>query len=204
VDRPWSGTGYDEHEDAEKTKTWIEKAGRKCVLMPGDVQDYAHCRHLVRRTVSELGGLNIIVNNAAYHIEARGFRDIPPERLERTFRTNIFSCIWLAQEAARHVQAGDTIINTGSVVAFMPYPQLTDYAATKAAILNFTKNIAAGLAKEGIRVNCVAPGPVWTPLIASTGDKQFVGTFGDDSLWGGPTIRRCRDHRRTELSSLLF
>lgn len=177
---------FDEHEDAQETKSWVDKAGRRCITIAGDLQKHDHCKEVVRRTIEELGGLNILVNNAAFHIETSDFREIPPEQLERTFRTNFFAYVWMAQEACRHMQAGDTIINTGSVVGYMPYPHLTDYAATKAAIHNFTKNAAGTLVKDGIRVNCVAPGPVWTPLIAATRDEQFVGKFGQNSYWKRP------------------
>ena len=134
----------------------------------------------------ELGGLNILVNNAAYHIESQDFREISPEQLDNTFRTNVHAYFWMAQAAVDHVRAGDVIINTGSVVAAMPYLHLMDYAATKAANLNFTRNLAAALAPNGIRVNCVAPGPVWTPLIAATRDEDFVGEFGADTYWKRP------------------
>lgn len=177
---------YDEHEDAEETVRWIEKAGRKAFSIAGDLQDPEHCSEVVRRTVAELGGLNILVNNAAMHIETGEFLDITPEQLDRTFRTNIFGYIYMAQRAIPHLKAGDSIINIGSVVAMMGYPTLVDYACTKAAIHNLTKSLSQALAPQGIRVNCVAPGPVWTPLIPSTRDEDFVGEFGTNSLWDRP------------------
>ncbi|WP_372623582.1 SDR family oxidoreductase [Falsiroseomonas sp.] len=175
-----------EEEDAKETTRWIEKAGRKALAIGTDLRRQENCRAAVERTVRELGGLNILVNNAAFHIEAKDFRDIPAEQLENTFRTNVFSYVWMAQEAARRLKGGDVVINTGSVVALMPYPQLTDYSATKAAVLNLTRNMAVALAPEGVRVNCVAPGPVWTPLIAATRDEEFVAEFGAKSLWHRP------------------
>ncbi|QKT05020.1 SDR family oxidoreductase [Ectothiorhodospiraceae bacterium 2226] len=177
---------FNEHEDARDTTGWIEKAGRRALAMDGDLQDPAHCRSLVARTVEAFGGLNIVVNNAAYHVETSEFADISPEQLERTFRTNIFSYFWVTQAALEHLHEGDSIINTGSVVGATGNPYLTDYAGTKAAIDNLTKSLAPTLAKRGIRINCVTPGPVWTPLIPSTRDEQFVGEFGKDTLWGRP------------------
>lgn len=175
-----------EREDADATLGWIEKAGRKGIAIGTDLRDPGRCRAAVEEAVSALGGLNILVNNAAYHIESSDFREISPDQVENTFRTNVYAYLWMAQAAVAHMRPGDTIINTGSVVAHMPYPHLTDYAATKAANHNFTRNLAASLAQEGIRVNCVAPGPVWTPLIASTRDTDFVGSFGADTYWKRP------------------
>jgi len=176
----------EERQDADATAEWIGKCGRKAVAIGTDLRDPAKCREVVDKAVAELGGLNILVNNAAYHIESGDFREISPEQLDNTFRTNVYAYFWMAQEAVKHMKPGDTIINTGSVVAALPYPHLTDYAATKAANLNFTRNLAASLAPEGIRVNCVAPGPVWTPLIASTRDTGFVSEFGTDTYWKRP------------------
>lgn len=177
--------GYlNEHKDAKETVRWIEDADRQALAMDGDVRDPEHCRSLVERTVETFGGLDILVNNAAYHIEQRDFESITPEQLDLTFRTNIFGYIWTAQAALKHMPEGGAIINTGSVVAAMGYPTLLDYAATKAAIHNFTKSLSQALAEHGISVNCVAPGPVWTPLIPSTREKDFVGNFGGNTLWG--------------------
>jgi NAD(P)-dependent dehydrogenase (short-subunit alcohol dehydrogenase family) len=175
-----------EEEDAEETARWVEKAERRALAIGVDLRREEECREAVRRTVEQFGGLNILVNNAAFHIEAGDFRKISTEQVENTFRTNVLAVLWATQEAVPHMKAGDAIINSGSVVAMMPYPQLADYAATKAALHNMTKNMAVALAPEGIRVNCVAPGPVWTPLIASTRDERFVGEFGGDSLWKRP------------------
>lgn len=175
---------YDEHEDAKETVRWIEEAGRRALAIDGDLRDPQHCRTVVERTIRELGGLHILVNNAAVHSEADRFDDITPEQLDRTFRTNIYACFYMAQAAL--LEAGDVIINTGSVVAMMGHPSLPDYAATKAAIHNFTRSLAFKVADRGIRVNCVAPGPVWTPLIPATRSPEQVAEHGAGALWKRP------------------
>jgi NAD(P)-dependent dehydrogenase (short-subunit alcohol dehydrogenase family) len=175
---------YDEHEDAEETASWVRKEGRTCVLLPGDVSEHAHCRELVRRTVAELGGLDILVNNAAYQMEQQELADITPEQLDRTFRTNIYGYIWLAQAALEHLEDGGVILNTGSVTAMQGNRSLLDYSATKGAIHAFTKSLAQAVADKGIRVNCVAPGPVWTPLIPATLGEDHVKEFGANTMWG--------------------
>lgn len=177
---------FDEHEDADETLSWIEKAGRKGIKISADLREEGACRGMVREAAEALGGLNILVNNAAFHIESKTFEDIPADRLRNTFETNFYGYFWTAQEAARHLRDGDVIINTTSVVAMMPYETLIDYAATKAAILNFTGSLAASLADRGVRANAVAPGPVWTPLIAATRDAEFVGRFGANTYWKRP------------------
>jgi NAD(P)-dependent dehydrogenase (short-subunit alcohol dehydrogenase family) len=177
---------FDEHEDAKDTVSWIEKAGRKGMRISADVREEEACRRMVREAADGLGGLNILVNNAAFHIETEAFEDIPADRLKNTFETNFYGYFWTAQEAAKHLKAGDVVINTTSVVAMMPYAQLIDYAATKAAILNFTSNLADLFAERGIRANAVAPGPVWTPLIAATRDEAFVAQFGSNTYWKRP------------------
>jgi NAD(P)-dependent dehydrogenase (short-subunit alcohol dehydrogenase family) len=174
---------YDEHDDAEETLKWVKAAGRQGVLVPGDVGKREHCEELVRRAVEELGGLDILVNNAAYQMEQHELENISNEQLERTFRTNIFAYIWLAQFALPHLGEGGVILNTGSVTALEGNRSLLDYSATKGAIHAFTKSLAQAVADRGIRVNCVAPGPVWTPLIPATLDEEHVGRFGGDTLW---------------------
>ncbi len=177
---------YDEHDDAQETVRWIEDAGRRSLAFAGDLRSPEHCRNIVEQTVKRLGGLNILVNNAAYHIEMPDFSQITPEQLDRTFRTNIYAYIWMAQAAQKYLKEGDVIINTGSTVGLSGHASLLDYAATKAAIHNFTKSLALALADRGIRVNCVAPGPVWTPLIPSTRDPEQVAKFGAATLWKRP------------------
>jgi NAD(P)-dependent dehydrogenase (short-subunit alcohol dehydrogenase family) len=174
---------FDEEDDAHTTVSWIEKAGRRALAIPGDVGEYDHCRELVLRTVEEFGKLDILVNNAAFQMEQQAIEDISPEQLERTFRTNIFAYFWLAQAALDHMQEGGVILNTGSITAMDGNKGLLDYSATKGAIHTFTKSLAQSVAERGIRVNCVAPGPVWTPLIPATLDEEHVARFGADTLW---------------------
>jgi NAD(P)-dependent dehydrogenase (short-subunit alcohol dehydrogenase family) len=177
---------FDEHDDAETTARLVREAGRRCELLPGDVRERAHCRSLVTRTVDALGGLDILVNNAAYQMEQTQIADITEAQLDRTFRTNIYAYIWLAQAALEHLDAGGVILNTGSITAMEGNASLMDYAATKGAIHAFTKSLAQAVADRGIRVNCVAPGPVWTPLIPATLSEDHVEAFGEDTLWERP------------------
>jgi NAD(P)-dependent dehydrogenase (short-subunit alcohol dehydrogenase family) len=174
----------EEEEDAQETLRWIEEAGRKGVAMPGDIQEEAHCDAIVARAVSELGGLDVLVNNAAYQMGIEGLQSLTTEQLERTYRTNVFAMVWLCKAALAHLQPGASIINTSSVQAYQPSTDLLDYASTKAAIVNFTKNLAQELAERGIRVNSVAPGPVWTPLIPATMDPEKVDQFGQQTPIG--------------------
>jgi NAD(P)-dependent dehydrogenase (short-subunit alcohol dehydrogenase family) len=175
-----------EDEDAEETRRWVEKAGRRCLVQRFDVREPEECRALVERTVKELGRLDVLVNNAAYQMEQDGLEDITPEQLDRTFRTNIYGYVWMAQAALPHLKKGAVILNTGSVTAFDGNAGLIDYASTKGAIHVFTKSLAQSLGEKGIRVNCVAPGPVWTPLIPSTLSPEHVAKFGEDTLWKRP------------------
>lgn len=170
-----------EDEDARETARWIEKAGRKAVLVPGDIQDSGHCRSLVDRAIEELGGLDILVNNAAHQATLTSLDEITDEEWEMTFRTNIHAMFWLTRAAVPHLKKrGGSIINTASINADVPNPTLLPYATTKGAIHNFTGGLAQILAKDGIRVNTVAPGPVWTPLIPSTMPEETVATFGSN------------------------
>ncbi|RAK02424.1 hypothetical protein LX87_00544 [Larkinella arboricola] len=169
-----------EDEDAKETARYVEEAGRKAVLVPGDISDEAHCQQLVERAVAELGGLDTLVNNAAYQMSQESLQDITSEQLDRTFRTNIFAMFYLCKAAEKHLKPGSTVVNTTSVNAYKPSPILLDYAATKAAIQNFTANLAQVWGEKGIRVNCVAPGPIWTPLIPSTMPPEKVKNFGQD------------------------
>jgi NAD(P)-dependent dehydrogenase (short-subunit alcohol dehydrogenase family) len=177
---------YNEDGDAWETIRWIEAADRRGLAFAGDLRDPDHCRNVVEWTVQGLGGLNILVNNAGFHRERRDFSKVSAEQLDQTFRTNVFAQIWLAQAALKHMKEGDVIINTGSVVGVSGHPSLIDYAATKAAIHNFTKSLAMLVSSRGIRVNCVAPGPVWTPLIPATREEDSVGGFGAATFWKRP------------------
>jgi NAD(P)-dependent dehydrogenase (short-subunit alcohol dehydrogenase family) len=167
-----------EHEDARETQRLVEEHGRRCVAISGDVGDENFCRQLVERTVAELGGLDILVNNAAEQHPQESLADITAEQLERTFRTNIFAMFYLTREALPHLEPGSTVINTSSVTAYRGSPKLLDYSSTKGAIIAFTRSLALSLAEKGIRVNAVAPGPVWTPLIPSTFPPEKVEQFG--------------------------
>jgi NAD(P)-dependent dehydrogenase (short-subunit alcohol dehydrogenase family) len=175
-----------EDEDARETAKWVEQAGRRCLLHRFDAKVKAECEGLVERVVKEFGRLDIVVNNAAYQQEQKSILDITEEQLEGTFRTNIFGYIFIVQAALPHLKAGASIINTGSVTAMKGNPGLLDYSATKGAIHTFTRALAQNLAEQGIRVNCVAPGPVWTPLIPATMSKKNVENFGKDTVWGRP------------------
>ncbi|HEY3276182.1 MAG TPA: SDR family oxidoreductase [Syntrophorhabdaceae bacterium] len=176
-----------EQEDAEETRQMIEKEKKRCLLIPGDVRDRAFCAEAVRRTLKAFGKLNILVNNAAEQHPA-DFRDIDLDMMESTFRTNIFAMFYLAKAALAHMSAGDSIINTTSVTNYRGSDYLVDYSSTKGAITAFTRSLGKNLAKEGIRVNGVAPGPIWTPLIPSTfesvkdfGKKTPIGRAGQPS-----------------------
>lgn len=175
-----------EHEDAKETATWVERAGRRAIVVPGDVRDEKHCSSLVERAVQTLGRLDILVNNAAFQATHERIEDLTAEELDRTFRTNIYSMFYLAKAAAAHMQPGSSIINTSSINAKSPNAELLPYATTKGAIANFTAGAAQLLAERGIRVNSVAPGPVWTPLIPSTMDAQKVSHFGENTPLGRP------------------
>jgi NAD(P)-dependent dehydrogenase (short-subunit alcohol dehydrogenase family) len=167
-----------EHEDARETQRLVEEAGRKAVLVPGDLQDPAHCRAIVARAVEAFGRVDILVNNAAHQASFQSLEDISDEEWELTFRTNIHAMFYLTKAAVPHMPEGSAIINTTSVNADTPSPQLLAYATTKGAIQNFTGGLAQLLAEKGIRVNCVAPGPIWTPLIPSTMPPEKVKEFG--------------------------
>lgn len=170
----------DEHDDARATKERIEQLHRRCITLAGDVGDPSFCDDAVSLTIEEFGKLDILVNNAAEQHPQESLLDITPEQLERTFRTNIFAYFYMAREALKHLGPGGAIINTSSVTAYRGSSHLVDYAATKAAIVGFTRSLALSLADKGIRVNGVAPGPIWTPLIPSTFEPDEVATFGSD------------------------
>jgi NAD(P)-dependent dehydrogenase (short-subunit alcohol dehydrogenase family) len=170
----------DEHRDAEETRAQVEKHGKRCILFPGDVTGEKFCRDIVERTVGELGGLDILVNNAAVQFPQESIEKISSEQLEKTFRTNIFSMFYTTKAALKHLKEGSVIINTTSVTAYRGSAHLLDYSSTKGAIVSFTRSLSQALADKKIRVNAVAPGPIWTPLIPSTFPPEKVETFGSD------------------------
>jgi NAD(P)-dependent dehydrogenase (short-subunit alcohol dehydrogenase family) len=171
---------YDEHKDAETTKKLIEKEGQKCLLISGDLKDETFCKDAVKKAKAELGSLNIVVNNAAVQYPQEDFKDITGDQVRKTFETNIFPFFFITREALKHLKKGDTIINTASVTAYRGSEHLIDYSSTKGAIVSFTRSASAMLAEKGIRVNGVAPGPIWTPLIPSSFKPEYVAKFGQD------------------------
>jgi len=173
-------------EDAQETRRWIEKEGGKCLLIPGDVKDSKFCKQAVEKTVKEFGRLDILVNNAAFQEHANSIEDITDERLEETFRTNIFGYFYMARAAVPHMKEGSAIVNTTSVVSLRGSKQLLDYSATKGAINSFTYSLAESLVGKGIRVNAVAPGPVWTPLNPADKDAESVKKFGKHTAMKRP------------------
>ena len=176
----------EEQEDAQDVVGWIEKAGRTAVLVPGDVREEQSCRDIVDRAVEGLGGLNVVVNNAGFHWARgeAGLKGLATEDLERAVRTNLYGTLWISRAALPHLGRGDSIINTTSVQAYDPSVSMIDYAATKAALNNVTANLAAELGPEGIRVNAVAPGPVWTPLGPATKEPGAVANMGKETPLG--------------------
>ncbi|MCQ8783300.1 SDR family oxidoreductase [Mangrovibrevibacter kandeliae] len=173
-----------EHEDAKETARWVEEAGRKAVVVSGDIKDSGFCTSLVERAVSEFGRLDVLVNNAAHQRTLKRIEDITDEEWDTTFRTNIYSQFYLCRAAIPKMKAGSTIINTTSINAKNPVPTLLPYATTKGAIANFTAGLAGLVADKGIRVNAVAPGPIWTPLIPSTMPAEKVANFGAETPLG--------------------
>ncbi|WP_144639489.1 SDR family oxidoreductase [Bordetella genomosp. 13] len=172
--------------DAKETAGYVEEEGQRCLLIPGDVRDPAFCREAVERTVKELGKLDILVNNAAFQEHAESLLDLTDERLDQTFQTNIRGYIQMARAALPHLSIGSSIINTGSVTGLRGSAQLLDYSSTKGAIHAFTWSLAANLAPHGIRVNAVAPGPVWTPLNPADRPPEGVEKFGEQTVMGRP------------------
>jgi NAD(P)-dependent dehydrogenase (short-subunit alcohol dehydrogenase family) len=175
-----------EHDDAAETRRLVEDAGRRCVTVPGDIGDRDHCRELVERTVGDLGRLDVLVNNAGYQMAHESFLDIPPDELEFVFRTNVLAMFHLCQAAVPRMHEGSTIINTTSIQAAQPKAELLHYAATKGAISTFTKGLAQEVAERGIRVNAVAPGPIWTPLVVMSFPAEKNAQFGADTPLGRP------------------
>ncbi|HYO40803.1 MAG TPA: SDR family oxidoreductase [Nocardioidaceae bacterium] len=174
-----------EDDDAQETSRLIEDAGRKAVLVPGDLTSEQACDQLVERAVSEFGRIDLLVNNAAYQMsQPGGIQDITTEQFDRVLKTNLYAMFWLCKKALPHMPKGSSIINTSSVQASSPSPELLDYAATKAGIVNFTRGLATMVAAQGVRVNSVAPGPIWTPLIPATMPEEKVGSFGEQTPLG--------------------
>jgi NAD(P)-dependent dehydrogenase (short-subunit alcohol dehydrogenase family) len=175
------------HDDAKETKAIVERAGRKALLVAGDIGDESHCLSLVRETVREFDRVDILVNNAAFQGKSvEHFEDIDAERVRRTFQTNIIAMFDLTRLVLPHMKPGSCIVNTASIQAYNPRASILDYAATKGAIVTFTKGLAQELIKRGIRVNCVAPGPVWTPLVVQSFPAEQTKDFGKDSPMGRP------------------
>ena len=169
-----------EHEDAQDTKSRIEEYGRSCLLIAGDISKEKVCIAAVNKVVKRYGRIDVLVNNAALHYESKSLTDITTEQLVKTFATNIFSMFWITGAALPHMAKGSSIINTTSVTAYRGSAPLIDYASTKGAIVSFTRSLSSNLVEKGIRVNAVAPGPIWTPLIAASFDKKKVAQHGSD------------------------
>ncbi|KAB8144643.1 SDR family oxidoreductase [Chloroflexia bacterium SDU3-3] len=170
----------EEHDDAQETQRMVEQYGRRAMLLAGDIGDESFCAQVVERAVAELGRIDVVVNNAAEQHPQKSIADITSEQLERTFRTNIFGMFYLVKAALPYLGKGSAIINTTSVTAYQGSPMLLDYSSTKGAIVAFTRSLSQALIEQGIRVNAVAPGPIWTPLIPSTFPPEKVATFGSD------------------------
>lgn len=176
----------DEDKDAEETKSMVEKHGQKAIVIKGDVSNSKHCQHIVEETINTFSKLDIVVNNAAQQYPQDRLEDITEEQLTKTFSTNIFSFFFITKAALPYLKKGASIINTSSVTAYRGSHHLLDYAATKGAIVSFTRSLSANLAPKGIRVNGVAPGPIWTPLIPATFSKEHVDKFGTNVPLGRP------------------
>jgi NAD(P)-dependent dehydrogenase (short-subunit alcohol dehydrogenase family) len=174
----------DEHSDAQETVRIVEKEGKRCIPVAGDIGEEAHCREIVERAIQEFGKLDILVNNAAYQMTFDSIQEVTEEELLHTYRTNIFAMFFLCKAALPRMQPGSTIINTTSIQAYQPSPTLLPYSTTKGAILTFTKGLSDEAIKQGVRVNAVAPGPIWTPLIPSTMPAEHVSEFGKNTPMG--------------------
>jgi NAD(P)-dependent dehydrogenase (short-subunit alcohol dehydrogenase family) len=177
----------EEEPDAEETLRWVTEAGRRGVGVAGDLREESACREVVDRAVAEFGRVDVLVSNAAYQMsQDEGLAGISSEQFDRVLKTNVYALFWLCKAAVPHMSAGASIITTSSIQAFQPSPHLLDYATSKAAIVNFTKGLAKDLVGHGIRVNSVAPGPVWTPLIPATMSEEKVESFGQQAPMGRP------------------
>jgi NAD(P)-dependent dehydrogenase (short-subunit alcohol dehydrogenase family) len=170
----------EEQDDAEETKRWVEQAGQNCLLLPGDLREEQYCTDSVERTVQEFGGLDIVVLNAAFQDVHESIDKLETAKMDRTFKTNLYGHLWVTRAAAPHLKPGASILTTTSIQASNPSPQLLDYAMTKAALVAFTQGLAQEMAEKGVRVNSVAPGPIWTPLIPGTSWPDKLPEFGQD------------------------
>jgi NAD(P)-dependent dehydrogenase (short-subunit alcohol dehydrogenase family) len=173
-----------EHQDAQETKTWVERLGRKCLLIAGDVGEEAFCRQAADQTKQTYGKLDILVNNAGEQHLQNSILDISSEQLERTFRTNVFGYFYLTKAVLPYLAAGSSIINTASITAYKGHDRMIDYSASKGAVVSFSRSMSESLSKQGIRVNAVAPGPIWTPLIPASFPAEDVAKFGTDTPMG--------------------
>lgn len=176
----------EEVDDAQESARWVEEAGQRALLLKGDIRDEAFCKDIIQQTVDEFGGLDILVNNAAHQASFTSIDDISSEEWDATFRTNVHAIFYLSKEALRHMKPGSSIVNTSSINATDPSPGLLAYATTKGAVANFTVGLAGMVAHKGIRVNAVAPGPIWTPLIPATLPNEKVESFGKNTPMGRP------------------
>ena len=174
----------EEEEDAAETTRWVEQAGRRAVRLPGDIRDEAHCNQMIDRAFDEFTRLDILVNNAAFQMTHDRIEEFSTEEFDRTYKTNVYAMFWLCRAALPRMKPGSTIINTASIQAYDPSPNLLAYASTKGAIVNFTKALSQLAMKQSVRVNAVAPGPVWTPLIPATMPEEKVRGFGGDTSFG--------------------
>ncbi len=175
---------FDEHEDANETKMYVEAQGRNCILIPGDLREEVFCKKIINDTICTFGHLDILVNNAGVQFPQSNLEDISSEQFEDTFRTNIFSIFYVTKAALPHLRCGSSIINTASVTAYRGNKLLIDYSSTKGAIVSFTRSLSLSLVPKGIRVNGVAPGPIWTPLQPSSYTAEYITTFGTDTPFG--------------------
>jgi NAD(P)-dependent dehydrogenase (short-subunit alcohol dehydrogenase family) len=173
----------EEEDDAQQTLRWVSEAGRTGVAMPGDITNEAHCQRLIDETFDRFGRIDVLVNNAGYQMSRDRIEDISTEEFDRTFKTNVYAMFWLCRAALRRMREGSCIINTASIQAYDPSAKLLAYAATKGAIVNFTKALSEMAMKQSVRVNAVAPGPVWTPLIPSTMPEEQARTFGSNTAF---------------------
>jgi NAD(P)-dependent dehydrogenase (short-subunit alcohol dehydrogenase family) len=174
----------EEETDADETTRWVTDAGRRALKLPGDIRDEAHCTRMIARVFDELGTLDILVNNAAFQRTHERIEEFSTGEFDTTFKTNVYAMFWLCRAALPRMKAGSAIVNTASIQAYDPSPQLLAYAASKGAIVNFTKGLSQLAMKQGVRVNAVAPGPVWTPLIPSTMPQEKVRKFGEHTVFG--------------------